>query len=228
MLQDWGNAIQIAWENVWDRMINFFPNVLGAFLILIIGWLVAVILEKLVDQLLRVIGIQGLSERLKIEDAFKKMNVKKDLSGLIAALFKWVILVVTFLSAADTLNLPGVTVFFARILEYAPDVVSGAAILLIGVVLANFLANIVGGVVRGAEFGFASLIATLIKYAIIIFAFLAALAQLGVAQVLIQTLFTGFVAFAAIALGLAFGLGGQDSAKDWLDKLQKDIDHKRK
>ena len=228
MLQDWGDALSIAWESVWDRIVNFFPNILGAFLILLIGWVVAIVLEKLIDQLLRVIGIQGLSEKTKIEDAIKKMNIKKDLSALVAALFKWVVLAVVFLAAADALNLPAVAAFFAKILDYLPEVVSGAAVLLIGVVLANFLANVVGGAVRGADLGFASLVSTVVKYAVIIFAFLAALAQLGVATVLIQTLFTGFVAFAAIAGGLAFGLGGQESAKDWLDKFQKDIDHKRR
>lgn len=228
MLQDWGDALSVAWDSVWDRIVNFFPNVLGAFLILIIGWIVAVVLEKLVDQLLRVIGIQGLSEKAKIEDAIKKMNVKKDLSGICAALVKWIVLVVVFLAAADALSLPAVAAFFAKVLDYVPEVVSGAAILLIGVVLANFLANVVGGVARGADLGFAPLITTLTRYAVIIFAFLAALAQIGVATVLIQTLFTGFVAFAAIAGGLAFGLGGQESAKDLLDKLQKDIDHKRR
>jgi hypothetical protein len=228
MLQDWGDALSVAWSSVWDRIVNFFPNVLGAFLILLVGWIVAILLERLIDQLLRVIGVQGLSEKIKVEDGLKKMNIKKDLSGLIAALVKWIVLIVVFLSAAQTLNLPSVADFFAKILNYVPEVVSAAAILLIGVALANFLSSIVGGVARGADLGYADLIATLIKYAIVIFAFLAALVQLGVATVLVQTLFTGFVAFAAIAAGLAFGLGGQESARDFLDKLQKDINHKRK
>jgi hypothetical protein len=228
MLQDWGNSLADAWSMIWDRIVNFFPNVLGAFLILLIGWIVAVLLERLVDQLLRVIGVQGLSEKSKIEDALKKMNVKKDLSGLLAALVKWIVLIVVLLSAAQTLNLPTVADFFTRVLSYVPEVVSAAAILLIGVGLANFLSSVVDSVARGTDLGYADLIATLTKYAIIIFAFLAALVQLGVATVLIQTLFTGFVAFAAIAAGLAFGLGGQESARDFLDKLQKDISHKRK
>ena len=228
MLQTWGDALSSAWDEIWSRMTNFFPNVLGAFLILVIGWIVAILLEKLVDQLLRVIGIQGLSERAKIEDALKKMNFKKDLSALVGAFVKWVILIVAFLSAADTLKLPAVADFFSKILGYVPEVVSAAAILLIGVVLANFLASVIGGVARGAEFGYADLVATVTKYAVIIFAFLTALAQLGVATILIQTLFTGFVAFVAIAGGLAFGLGGQESARDFLDKMQKDISHRRK
>ena len=56
-----------------------------------------------------------------------------------------------------------------------------------------------------------------------VFAFLAALNQLGIASSMINTLFVGVVAFLAIAGGLAFGLGGQEAAKDMIEKVKDEL-----
>jgi hypothetical protein len=226
IISSWGDAIVAAWQTVIDRIINFIPNFLGAVLILIIGWIVAILLEKLIDQVIRVIGLQSLSEKIKLEDGLKKAGIKKDFAGLCAAFVKWVVMIIAFLAAAEALTLTQISEFLNNVLGYVPNVAAAAGILLVGVVLANFLAEVIASVVRGTGLGWADLLGTLTRWAIIVFAFLAALVQLQVASVLIQTLFTGFVAMLAIAGGLAFGLGGKDVAADFLDKLKKDIQRK--
>ncbi len=226
IISSWGDALTIAWNTIWDRMVNFVPNVLGAILILLIGWLVAWLLEKLVDQVIRIVGLQSLSEKVKLEDGLKKIGIKKDFSGLVAAFVKWVIIIVAFLAAAEALKLNQVVDFLNNILGFVPNVVAAAAILLIGVVLAEFLANVIASVTKGIEVGYADLLGVLVRWSIIVFTFLAALVQLNVASYLIQTLFTGFVALIAIAGGLAFGLGGKDSAAEFINKVKKDIQKK--
>lgn len=226
VIATWGDAISVAWHTIADRIVNFLPNILGALLILLIGWLVAVILERLVDQLVRVIGLQSLSEKVKLEDGIKKVGIKKDLAGLVGAFVKWVILIVAFLAAAEALNLNSVVEFLNRVLGYVPNVAAAAGILLVGVILANFLARVVVSVTTGIETGYSELLSVLVRWSIIVFTFLAALVQLNVASYLIQTLFTGFVALFAIAGGLAFGLGGKDAAADVVNKLKKDLEKK--
>ena len=226
IISSWGDALTIAWNTIWDRMVNFVPNVLGAILILLIGWLVAWLLEKLVDQVIRIVGLQSLSEKVKLEDGLKKIGIKKDFSGLVAAFVKWVIIIVAFLAAAEALKLNQVVDFLNNILGFVPNVVAAAAILLIGVVLAEFLANVIASVTKGIEVGYADLLGVLVRWSIIVFTFLAVLVQLNVASYLIQTLFTGFVALIAIAGGLAFGLGGKDSAAEFINKVKKDIQKK--
>jgi len=226
IIASWGDAISTAWSVIWQRIVNFVPNVLGAILILIIGWLAAFLLEKLVDQVVRVIGLQSLSEKIKLEDGIKKAGIKKDFAGLVAAFVKWVILIVAFLAAAEALKLSSIVDFLNNVLAYVPNVAAAAGILLIGVVLANFLASVVASVTKGIEVGYSELLSVLVRWAIIVFAFLAALVQLNVASYLIQTLFTGFVALLAIAGGLAFGLGGKDAAQEFVNKLKKDLEKK--
>jgi len=226
MISNWLDALTNSWTLVWDKIVNFTPNLLGAVLILIIGWLVAVLLERLINQVLRVIGFQGLMDRAKVEDSIRKMGIGKDTSGLIAALVKWVVLLVVFLAAADALQLPQIVDFFKSVLGYVPSVAAAAAIALIGMILAHFLSQVVEGGLKAAEYGYADLAGTIVRWAIWVFTFLAVLVQLGVASYMIQTLFTGFVALLAIAGGLAFGLGGQAAAKDMIEKTRRNVTRK--
>lgn len=227
MFQNWANSFVDSWTLIIEKIINFIPNILGAAIILAVGWFVAILLEQIVDKIIRVVGLESLFEKIKLEDSIQKMGIKKDMAALTGALFKWVIYLVAFIGAADTLNLTQVTDFLNRILGYLPNVVAGAGIMLIGIVLANFIGNAVQAVVKGAEFGYPELVGSIARYAILVFAFLATLAELRVAPNLIQILFTGFVAMLAIAGGLAFGLGGKDVANDLLGKIKRDVSERR-
>ena len=99
------------------------------------------------------------------------------------------------------------------------------AILLIGAVLANLVDNVVEGDLKAANIGFGNTVSEVAKYVIYIFTIITALSQLGVAPEFMQVFFTGLVAMLAIAGGLAFGLGGQTAAKDFIEKVRKETNH---
>lgn len=223
IITDWTDIVRDSWLNIWDRFINFLPNIIGATIILVVGWLVGILVAIVIDRLFRIIGLQTLFEKAKVEDVLKKASAEKDATALLASVAKWIIYLVAFIAAANTLSLPDVAGFLDRVLAYVPMAVAAGAILLIGVVLANFLSTVIRGSVQVSALGSADTIAAIVRYSIIVFAFLAALAQLGIAETMINTLFIGVVALIAIAGGLAFGLGGQTHAKEWLDHLKKQL-----
>lgn len=220
---DWTTTVSDSWTVIWDKFVNFLPNLIGAVIILIVGWIVGMILALLVDRLFRVIGLQTLFEKAKVEDVLKKADSQKDATTMLAAVVKWVIYLVAFIAAANVLQLPNVASFLNSILAYIPLVIAAGAILLIGLVLANFLSAVVKGSLSASGLGSAETIALIVRYSIIIFALLAALVQLGIAETLLNTLFVGVVAFLAIAGGLAFGLGGKDAAGEWIENLKKQL-----
>lgn len=228
MLNDWKQALLDSSDNVLERIANFFPNLLGAIIILVIGWLVAMLLQKIVDRALRLVGLQKLFELVKVEDVVKKGRFKTDSVGLVGLFVKWIILIVTFLAAADALNLHQVVDFFAVILGYVPNVIAAVAIVLIGAVLAKFLGDVVKGSADAGGLAYSRVLSTITVWAIWVFALLAALVQLGVAGELIRTLFTGFVALLAIAGGLAFGLGGQNAAKRLVARMERELKTKNR
>lgn len=226
-ISDWGDVLVSSLQDIWRGIIGFLPNLIGAILILIIGWYIALLVEKLIIKLLQIVWIDNALKRLGIKDGFEKAGIKLNVAKTGGFLVKWFLFIVFIVSAAEVLNLRQVTQFLDGVVSYLPNVVVAVIIMLLGVVFANFAQNIVKKAVEAADLLSANFLAGLAKWAILIFSVLAALVQLKVAANLLQTLFTGFVAMVAIAGGLAFGLGGREKARDALDKISRDLTDRR-
>lgn len=222
-VQTWGDAVSQVLQNIWSKIVNFLPDLLGAIIVLIIGWIIADLIAWAIDRLLRVIRLPELFKSARIEELVSRAGSKLDTTALIASLVKWVLLLVTFVAAANILHLDTVQTFLNNILAYVPNAIAAGAIILIGTIFANFISALIRGALAAGNLSFVELVSSSAKYAILVFAFLAALSQLGIAENFLQALFTGFIAFLAIAGGLAFGLGGQSAAKDLIEKLRKEI-----
>lgn len=223
IFKDWLTVTNDAWISIWDKFVSFLPNLIGAIIILVIGWVIGMVVATLIDRLFRLVGLQALFEKAKVEDVLKKANADKDATSLIASAFRWIIYLVAFIAASNTLKLTAVADFLNSVLTYVPQVIIAVAIILMGLILAHFLAAVVKGSIKSAGLAFADTASLIVRWSIIVFSVLAALAQLGIATSMINTLFVGLVAFLAIAGGLAFGLGGQNAAKELIEDIKKEL-----
>ena len=137
---------------------------------------------------------------------------------------KWFLIIVFLVAALDVLGLTQVNIFLQEVvLLYLPQVIVAVLILLVAAVIAEVMQNIVIGTAKAAHMTSAHFLGSVTKWAIWIFAVLAALNQVGVATAFVQTLFTGIVVAVSLAVGLAFGLGGQDAAGRYLEKVRGEI-----
>ena len=126
----------------------------------------------------------------------------------------------------DVLGLQQVNIFLQDVvLTFIPQVIVAALILLVAAVVADAVQKLVVGAAKAAQVQVAHFLGGLARWSIWIFALLIALSQLGIADFFAQTLFTGVVIALSLAIGLAFGFGGQETATRFLDKLRKDISH---
>lgn len=217
------SPVGCALQNVYTRLINFLPEFLVAVIILVLGWIVAVVVARLIKQALHAVRVDEVGDGLGLSKVSARTGVHMSISGTIAWLVKWFILITVFLAAADTLHLDKVSDFLDQVLLYIPNVIAGAAILLVGTMIASFLSKLVKHSVQAAGLASADLIGTVTQWAIMIFTILATLSQLNVAPAFVTTLFTGIIAMIAIAGGLAFGLGGREHASRALDKIERDV-----
>ena len=201
----------------------FLPRLIGAFLILVIGWAIAVGLGALVARIIHGTHVDDLVEKLKVAKRLDHVGVPLHVGGLIGWLVKWFLILVVFITAIDVLGWTQVNVFLNTVVAYVPNVVVGVIILLAGFVLANFVHDVVEKSVRVLKLHAPDFLAGVAKWAIIIFSFAAALVQLGVARELIQIIMSGIVGMVALAGGLAFGLGGRDTAAKLLERMRPDL-----
>jgi len=188
------------------------PKVIGFLVILIIGWLIAAALAKAVAGLLRAVHFNDLARKSGFTDFVHQMGLQTDAAGALATIAKWFVRLIVLVVAFDALGLPAVSQVIQQLLLWLPNLVVALVVL----VIAGLAANALSGLVRGAsvEAGLSnpSMLASIAKITVWAFGIVVAVNQIGVARELVNTLFMGFVAALALALGLAFGLGGRETA----------------
>jgi small-conductance mechanosensitive channel len=223
VIQTWADVTVQSFQVLWGGFIGFLPKLLGAIIIFLIGWIIAIGLEKLVDQILKVLRIDSLLEKMGAGRSLEKAGFKINTGQWLGTLVKWFIMIVFLMAATDILGLDKVTTFLTTILYYIPNVIVAVLIILVAVWAAHVLHKIILVSASATNIKAVNLSASLTKWSILLFGFLAALVQLDVAPGLIQTLATGFVAMLAIAGGVAFGLGGKEIAAEVLARLKRGI-----
>ena len=224
MIQEVGNAVVLAVTEALRQSAIFLPNLVAAIVIFIVGVIVAVILRNALVRALEALGVERALSGTAVAVAVKKADSSLTVSRLIGEVLKWFVILVFLVPAIETLGLKQVSVIINGMVLYLPNVVYAAVIVTVGAVFAKFAQQLVLAAARGIGASLAEVAAVVARWAILIFAGLAALSQLGIAQDLIRTLFQGLVAMIALAGGLAFGLGGQGVAKEWMEKFKKELE----
>jgi Conserved TM helix len=192
------------------------PEVLGFAVILIIGWIIASALAAAVAAIfiLRTVKFNDLAERAGISGFVQKMGVHTEAAGFLAQLVKWFVRLIVLVTAFDALGVPAVSQVLQQILLFLPNLIVALVVLVIAGLAANALAGLVRGATAESGLGNPDLLASIAKVAVWAFAIVIAANQLGIATTLINTLFMATVGPLALALGLAFGLGGRDTAAE--------------
>jgi len=131
---------------------------------------------------------------------------------VLADVAKWFVRLIVLVVAFDALGLPAVSEVLQRLLLWIPNLVVALIVLVIAGLAATALSNLVRGATAQAGLGNPDLIANIARVAVMAFAVVIAVNQLGIGVQIVNTLFTAIVGALALALGLAFGLGGRDTA----------------
>ena len=220
----WADVLSQSFQNLFYGLVAFIPSLVVAIVIFIVGWLVGVGLGRVVSQIVNSLRIDQALKSTGLEHLLSRAGFELSSGKVLGFLVKWFFIIVFLVAALDVLKLSTVNLFISDVvLGYLPQVIVAVLILLVAAVVAEAAERVVVGSAKAASLHAAGFLGKVARYAIWIFALLAALSQLNVATGLIQALFQGIVIAASLAIGLAFGLGGQASAARYLDRLQSEI-----
>jgi len=223
MVQGWSLVTLQALQNLWQGFLNFIPVLIGAILIFVIGWFIAIGIGKLIAEILTRIKFNQLFEKAGWGEALEKAGLKVNAAEFVGVIVKWVLVIVFLLAAVEILGFVEFAGFLRSVLAYLPNVIVAVLILVVTVIVVDIVEKIVRAAVEGVKVGYGHLASAIIKWSIWIFAVLAILHQLGIAKPFMETLFTGFVAMLVISLGISFGLGGKEVAAEILQDLKKKL-----
>lgn len=223
ILEEWLQLLNNSFTSLWEGFLGILPEIVGAVLVIIIGWIVAVNVGLLVRQIVKVLNIDELLKRIGTTQVMKRAGIELSAGKFLGWLVQWFLILVFVLAAVDILGLTEVSAFLQSIALYIPRVIVAAIILLVGVLVADVAHKVIKRSADAANLLSGDFVATVVRWAILIFSILAALLQLKVAEDLIRILFIGIVAMVAIAGGIAFGLGGRETATRLLGRLEHDM-----
>jgi hypothetical protein len=222
-ISTWGDAVFLSLSNALNAFLAAIPLVIGALIIIVIGWIIAGVLARVVTEVLRRVGADRLfAEHGGQVYGSRSRDIKPSIVG--GELVKWLIRLVFLVAAANVLGLTQVSELLNDVLLWIPNLIVAAIILLVAPLLARFVRGAIE--VGAGEMGFsnAPLLGRIAEIAIIAFAVIIAINQIGIAANLVNILFIGVVAALALAFGLAFGLGGRDVAgqltQSWYEQSQ--------
>lgn len=224
----YSRALVQAWEEVTTGLFDFLPNLLAAIAVFLIGWIVAGWCKTVTIKLLDIVRLSSLLKNTGIQQFLKKADLTEKVEVALGSVIKWLITLIFFIASVNILGLSTVSLVLESILKYVPNVISAALILTLGVLISGLVEKLIKGAIGSVDAKSGRLVGKIASYTIVIFSALAAISELQIAQTLINTIFTGFIAMLAIGLGLSIGLGSKDLVSriltDWYDRFRKDID----
>jgi hypothetical protein len=205
-------------EGFYEKVLHFLPNLLVAVVILILGVVLALISRVALGKLFRAVGVDRFFERYGTAELIKKGGLKDPVSALLAKFFAWVIVVIFAVISMRTLEVITIGQLLESFLLYLPSVFTALLVLLFGYLLSNFLgrAALIASVNAGIRV--AGVIGKFVKLLIVTLSATMALEQLGIGRETVVLAFTIVLAGIVLALALAFGLGGRDLAREYLEK----------
>ncbi len=209
---------------LWGGVAMFLPRFIAAVVVFLVGWLIAELLGKLAYHIIKILHLDNALSKVGFRQAWEKSGFRLNTPMLFYELVKWFFVVVFLMAATNILGLVQVSEFLRTVVFYLPNVIVAAVILLIGILVAKFSEGLVKASVKAAGLMSANFLGALTKWAVFVFSLLIALAQLKVADDIIKIVITGLIAAGALAMGLAFGLGGVKHAEQMIGDLRRRIE----
>lgn len=206
-------------------IISFLPNILGALVLFLLGWILADWLKALVNKIVNITKLGSLFKNPAVTDFLKNAQVTQKIEDLLGEIVKWLVITLFFVASVNLLGITSISLFLNSIIAGIPTFIAAFITLAIGVVVAGFLEKMVKGSLGSGDPSMSRFVGKVVSYAVLSFFILAALSQLGIATFFINTVFVGFILAIALALGIGLGLGSKDLIKkileDWYKKIEK-------
>ncbi|KAF0098407.1 MAG: CmpX protein [bacterium] len=203
----------------WTQLASFIPQLLGAIIALVLGWILAKLARSGIMHLLTLLKFDRATEKSGLESFMKHAELDLSVGSVIGNLVYWLIILVMIVTVANSLGLQVVADLFNKVVLYIPNVIVAILVLVFGAILARFINRLVFAWLNNMEFDGALTVSTFSEYAMMVFVFFVAMEQLQIANELLTAAF--IIAFGAVGLAfaIAFGLGARDWAAKVVERL---------
>lgn len=195
----------------------FFPKLIGALVILFIGWLVARTVGKILSKVLAKIGVDRIAEMLDDIDLVQRSGVLKEkLSGIIAKIVYYMMMLIFIIAATETLGIAAITQIFTDLMNYLPSLLTAAVVFMIGLFLADMVQGAVVTLCQSLGVASAKMIGSVVFYFLFVTIAVSALAQAKINTDFISSSLTVIIGAGALAFAFGYGLASKDLVSNYL------------
>jgi small-conductance mechanosensitive channel len=206
----WTHSLVNAMSTMWASVASFIPRLFGALIVVIIGLVVAKLLDTLLSKLLAKLGLDRLMAGTGATKVLARAGIHASVSTLIGRIVYWFVLLVFLVSAAESLGLERVSATLDMVALYLPKVFGAALILLAGVLLAQLLNGIVRGAADGVGLDYAAGLGRIAQALVIVISISVAIGQLEIKTDLLNNVIAIVLISFGLAVALALGLGSKE------------------
>lgn len=189
---------------------TFFYNLIGAVIILLIGWGVAKMVAAVTKKMLEQVGADKIGDKLNEIDAIKGLKLEIKLSAIISKVLYYFILIFMLRPAADTLGVPAISDMVKLLVEFIPKLISSALMLSAGIFLADALKNFVVTLCKSFNIAAGKLIGTAIFFFLLIIFVIQSVAQVGINTSLLESSFNLLVGGIIFAFAIGYGFASKE------------------
>ncbi|WP_375323769.1 hypothetical protein [Flagellimonas sp. GZD32] len=215
-INNWKEVTLDSLSGMGKEIAKVFPKILGAIVVLIVGWLFIKLVLFLLGKILKLAKVDMLNDKINGMEMAGKGDFSIDVIKIILGFVKWLLVLAFLIVAADILNWTIISVEIGNLLHYLPRFFSALVLLMIGFYIGNFVKNTVKRVFDSFEFGGSNLVSNLLFYVIVIFMSITALNQAGVDTTIITNNITLVLGSFLLAFSLGIGLGSREVVADIL------------
>ncbi|RMV41689.1 CmpX [Pseudomonas syringae pv. maculicola] len=208
----WTQSLLAAMTALWTKVANFIPNLFGALVVVLLGFVVAKLLDALLSKLLAKLGLDRLVGGTGLTKIIGRAGVKVPISTLIGKIVYWFVLLIFLVSAAESLGLQRVSATLDMLALYLPKVFGAALVLLVGVLLAQLVNGLVRGAAEGVGIDYSAGLGRIAQGLVIIISISVAISQLEVKTDLLNHVIVIALITVGLTVALALGLGSREIA----------------
>lgn len=197
---------------LWTKVAEFLPNIAGALLLLIIGYLVAKGIGIAITKLLEKLGLDKLTERSGVASAVQSTGMDTSASAIIGKIVYWLIFLLFMIAAADSLGLPRVSDTINGFVQYLPKLIGALLVVIIGLFAAHLVRSAVETATASMQLDYGKPLGTLIYMLIVIVVVSLAIGQLEIETDLLNQVVSIILFAIGAAVALSLGMGTRSTA----------------
>ena len=216
---DWQTTVVQPVEQMWSNVLGFLPTLVSVLVILLVGWMLATLAQKVITRFLKLARLDTVSEKIGIANILTKGDINYTLSEIIGVMIYWLMMLVVMLMAVNALQLTVAAELLNQVILYMPNVIASVFILVLGIFFASIVANTVRTTAANAGISQARSLGQFTQVIIVVFTIIESLNQLKIDTSIIQLLVKASLFAAALGVGLAIGLGCKDMAAKYVGQL---------